>query len=672
MWFAVVMLASGVWAEVAVSDGGVPLRRAGITPRKKLNALVVMLRSEHPTEGPFHGAGLVISSLNQRLQILSVAHLVRHKGEPLLALTASFVYSGDTTRPSEQMPVTILNADEAMDVALLEANPTADQLQQIGELDFDLLADVESVPSNVGAVMVGFGERRPWNISFDNRVVNDPTDPQILFQSPRVTDGFSGGALATNAPEMRLLGLIQGKDGDEWHGRALNIVEGLRIARSWGATPALQAPIPTEIVSFQALTPVVPRGTNSVLKWTTRGAQRCVIDPLGAVEPIGSQTARVTATTTYVLTCKGSMGEASRSIVVKVHDQPTELVLTSNPTRVSSSQSTKLEWTSSGLDGCVLLDGSAAGLGPVPSSGKKDIVVAATTQFGIRCRASDQTELVRSATVTVVPPAVLKRFEAQPMELLSGRSGRLKWEVTGATDCTIRPELGTVAMMSEAVITPREDTTYVLACASPSGELTRSVKVSVKAPVRIVLFDGPVESTEAGTLARFEWSAENALACTLDGATVATAGTKGFRDQVSTTHVLSCSGPGGPVVSRVSSNVHERLAITSFEATPSSIAAGDQALLEWSSTGASSCTIDHGVGSVETSDSTEVRPRTNMTYKLTCRSAVTSVSKTVRVGVSSQLFCCDQLGIRRCPMVVPSLAGGPCFCMGLGNGFVCQ
>ena len=35
-------------------------------------------------------------------------------------------------------------------------------------------------------------------------------------------------------------------------------------------------------------------------------------------------------------------------------------------------------------------------------------------------------------------------------------------------------------------------------------------------------------------------------------------------------------------------------------------------------------------------------------------------------------YCCDVFGVKRCQLWQPGPVGGPCFCVGLGTGFICQ
>jgi len=76
--------------------------------------------------------------------------------------------------------------------------------------------------------------------------------------------------------------------------------------------------------------------------------------------------------------------------------------------------------------------------------------------------------------------------------------------------------------------------------------------------------------------------------------------------------------------------------IPSFIATPSTINSGQASILSWSVNGASSISINNGVG-VVTGSSVSVSPTQTTTYTLTATNASGSVTKTVTVTVSAEI-----------------------------------
>ncbi|MBN1856537.1 MAG: hypothetical protein JW846_06275 [Dehalococcoidia bacterium] len=86
--------------------------------------------------------------------------------------------------------------------------------------------------------------------------------------------------------------------------------------------------------------------------------------------------------------------------------------------------------------------------------------------------------------------------------------------------------------------------------------------------------------------------------------------------------------------------------VTEFRASPSTVEPGETAILSWNVTGATSVSIDHGIGTVPASGSVVVTPDATVTYNLvaTCGgSPVTShVDVTVQRAVNSLTLSADE------------------------------
>lgn len=75
--------------------------------------------------------------------------------------------------------------------------------------------------------------------------------------------------------------------------------------------------------------------------------------------------------------------------------------------------------------------------------------------------------------------------------------------------------------------------------------------------------------------------------------------------------------------------------INSFTVDKSTINSGDYATLSWTTTNATSCAIDNGVGTVPASGSEMVDPTTTTTYTLTASNSTGNAVKTCQVTVQS-------------------------------------
>jgi hypothetical protein len=93
--------------------------------------------------------------------------------------------------------------------------------------------------------------------------------------------------------------------------------------------------------------------------------------------------------------------------------------------------------------------------------------------------------------------------------------------------------------------------------------------------------------------------------------------------------IASCTG--GPITITGPSQLPS---INSFDASPASISAGESSSLSWTVTGASTVSIDQGIGNVALTGTRAVAPAATTIYTLTASSAAGSVTATTQVIVS--------------------------------------
>ncbi|MBJ6727230.1 OmpA family protein [Geomonas sp. Red875] len=104
----------------------------------------------------------------------------------------------------------------------------------------------------------------------------------------------------------------------------------------------------------------------------------------------------------------------------------------------------------------------------------------------------------------------------------------------------------------------------------------------------------------------------------------------------STTYTLTCSGEGGSAKSAANVNVAAPAAPTdTLTVSPESITKGDSATLSWSSTNATDCNIQPGIGKVPPQGSMAVLPAGGTTYTLTCNGPGGSATSSANVAVAA-------------------------------------
>jgi hypothetical protein len=127
-------------------------------------------------------------------------------------------------------------------------------------------------------------------------------------------------------------------------------------------------------------------------------------------------------------------------------------------------------------------------------------------------------------------------------------------------------------------------------------------------------------SIQSGASSTLTWTSTNATACSIDqgiGA-VNTSGSTTLSPTTTTTYTITATGAGGTATASATITVGPPPAPTvSLSANPASIQPGGSATLTWTSTNATSCTIDQGIGNVPVTGSVAITPSATTTYTIT-------------------------------------------------------
>jgi hypothetical protein len=172
-----------------------------------------------------------------------------------------------------------------------------------------------------------------------------------------------------------------------------------------------------------------------------------------------------------------------------------------------------------------------------------------------------------------------------------------------------------------------------------SSAATVTVSTGTPGQVRIVQFAATPNTIQPGQSTSLSWSVENATSVTIQpapGSVDSRSGSTSVSPAQTTTYTLTATGAGGTVNSTVTVQVGNGTPqIIRFEASPLTIAPGQQSTLSWTTTGATAVSIN-GVGSVAPNGSVNVNPSQTTTYTLTAATADgKSVTAPVTVTVTS-------------------------------------
>jgi hypothetical protein len=296
------------------------------------------------------------------------------------------------------------------------------------------------------------------------------------------------------------------------------------------------------------------------------------------------------------------------------------------------------QWTQIGGAGVTL---------STPTASKTTFTAAAGQTYVFKLTVTDSGGLSSSATTrvttTAAPSSSIIRFDATPNSILPGQSSTLTWLVQGATSVSINNGIGTVALTGSVTVSPAATTTYTLTATGPAGNSTATATVTVGAGVnttaQIIRFEANPVTIQPGQQSTLSWSTTGASQVSISGVGGVTAnGSTTVTPSQTTVYTLSATGSDGktvtaPITVTVATGTIPQVVV--FVASPPNIDAGSSTKLCWQVTGATSISIQPGVGSnLNANDCATVSPSTTTTYTLTATNATgqIQVNATVNVG----------------------------------------
>lgn len=269
----------------------------------------------------------------------------------------------------------------------------------------------------------------------------------------------------------------------------------------------------------------------------------------------------------------------------------------------------------------------------------------------------------------------INSFDAGPEIIEPGELSVLSWDVSGATNVTIEPDIGAVNSNGSFSVSPSETTTYKLMASSEGDKkiATCTVKVEEK-DLLISSFDASPNSVKPGESAVLNWHVSGASNVNIepDIGTVEPAGTLNVSPSTTTSYKLTASNSNKEDVAYCTVTVEENPlppkenmtseeekvstpaenlpaseekpssenlpseglpSIASFNADPDVIAKGESSNLIWSVSDATEVVIEPGIGTAGLTGSQRIFPEETTTYTLTATNRAGSVSATKVVHV---------------------------------------
>ncbi len=145
-------------------------------------------------------------------------------------------------------------------------------------------------------------------------------------------------------------------------------------------------------------------------------------------------------------------------------------------------------------------------------------------------------------------------------------------------------------------------------------------------------------SIQSGASSTLSWTSTNATSCTIDQGigNVPVSGSIAITPFATTTYTITATGPVGTAFASTTITVTTPppAPTVSISADPASIQSGGSSTLTWTSTNATSCAIDQGIGNVPVTGSIAITPFATATYTITATGPGGTATSSVTVTVS--------------------------------------
>lgn len=243
------------------------------------------------------------------------------------------------------------------------------------------------------------------------------------------------------------------------------------------------------------------------------------------------------------------------------------------------------------------------------------------------------------------------RITASPTAIQAGQSSTLTWTTSDADHVYLNAN--EVYRSGTQTVSPSSTTTYDLVAVHDDHRATSSVTITVgsTATAPTATFTATPSSIQTGQSSVLAWNTTNATSVTLDGNPVSLNGTQTLSPTSTTTYTLVASNSAGSVTRTATVTVSATpppvpMPTASLSANPTTITAGQSSTLSWTTTDATSVTMNGSP--VAASGSQPYTPATTTTYTLVASNAAGSVTRQVTVTVNAAV-----------PMPTASLAASP-------------
>lgn len=404
-------------------------------------------------------------------------------------------------------------------------------------------------------------------------------------------------------------------------------------------TPPPPPVTPAPVCTLSANPTSITSGGASTLSWTTSNASTVLISTIGAVGTSGSRTVVPSQSTTYDLTAYGSDGAIvhCQTTITVVTPQAPACTLSVSPGNIQQGSSATLSWSTANANSFSIDNG----IGQVSVNGGSRTVSPSqtTTYTGTATGPGGTVHCSATVTVTIAAPAPVCTLSASPTSILAGGTSTITWTTNNATSVTLNQGLGAYPGTGQTVVQPNQTTTYVLTATGAGGTVTCETTITIVTPQAPACTLSVVPtSILQGSAATLAWTTHNASNVSITNVgSVSTSGSTTVAPSITTTYVLTASGSGGTVNCSTTLVVvppQPNAPVCTLSASPNNIQQGGASTLSWTTSNATSVSIDNGIGGVATSGGRNVAPSQSTTYTLTATGPGGTVNCSAPVTVS--------------------------------------
>lgn len=298
--------------------------------------------------------------------------------------------------------------------------------------------------------------------------------------------------------------------------------------------------------------------------------------------------------------------------------QPT-LSFTALPETINVGNSASIVWNATNVTSCSGTNFSTGGA----VSGSVQVSPIVDTTYEISCTGSHGSIADTDMVYVLDPNDPTVDLVADSYSVDLGDGVLLTWDSENANSCTSSDFTTGGTTDGTATVYPTVDTTYEIDCDGATDE----VNIYVVLPnVVTVNLDADPNNVDSGDPVELAWTSTNATVCaSTDFNTLgATSGTVTVNPTVDTTYGVSCTGPGGTdddtaLVTINTGGGGDPAPSCTLEADPRNLTTGGTTELTWTSTNATSGSIDNGIGSISSVDNGDIdaTPADTVTYTAT-------------------------------------------------------